>query len=96
MLRTISGLQIEMYKPDILVTMSFDAYGSISDYARGEEISELGRQLMSEALDKYERDNPDFWLLNFSVLPSLFQKWRNSGSRFGYYSYNTYICEDGS
>ena len=60
MLRTISGLQIEMYKPDILVTMSFDAYGSISDYARGEEISELGRQLMSEALDKYERDNPDF------------------------------------
>ena len=58
MLRTISGLQIEMYKPDILVTMSFDAYGSIADYARGEEISELGRQLMSEALDKYERDNP--------------------------------------
>ena len=40
--------------------MSFDAYGSISDYARGEEISELGRQLMSEALDKYERENPDF------------------------------------
>ena len=56
MLRTISGLQIQMYKPDILVTMSFDAYGSIADYARGEEISELGRRLMSDALDKYERE----------------------------------------
>ncbi|MGN0191472.1 MAG: patatin-like phospholipase family protein [Candidatus Cryptobacteroides sp.] len=54
MLRTISGLQIQMYKPDVLVTMSFDSYGSISDYARGEEISDLGRKLMSEALDKYE------------------------------------------
>lgn len=54
MLRTISGLQIQMYKPDVLVTMSFDAYGSIADYARGEEISEIGRKLMSEALDRYE------------------------------------------
>ena len=54
MLSTISGLQIQMYKPDVLVTMNFDAYGSIGDYARGEEISELGRKLMSDALDKYE------------------------------------------
>ena len=54
MLSTISGLQIQMYKPDILVTMNFDAYGSIGDYARGEEISELGRKLMAEAIDKYE------------------------------------------
>ena len=52
MLRTISGLQIQMYKPDVLVTMNFDAYGSIADYARGEEISELGRKLMADALDK--------------------------------------------
>ena len=55
MLRTISGLQIQMYKPDVLATMNFDSYGAIADYARGEEISELGRSLMSEALDKYER-----------------------------------------
>ena len=55
MLSTISGLQIKMYKPDVLVTMNFDAYGSIGDYARGEEISDLGRKLMSEALDRYER-----------------------------------------
>ncbi|MGM9740109.1 MAG: patatin-like phospholipase family protein [Candidatus Cryptobacteroides sp.] len=41
--------------PDVLVTMNFDAYGSIGDYARGEEISDLGRKLMSEALDRYER-----------------------------------------
>ena len=52
MLRTISGLQIQMYKPDVLVKMNFDAYGSIADYARGEEISELGRKLMADALDK--------------------------------------------
>lgn len=57
MLRTISGLQIQMYKPDILVTMSFDAYGEIADYARGVEISEIGRRLMSEALDKYEKQD---------------------------------------
>lgn len=54
MLSTISGLQIKMYNPDVLVTMNFDAYGSIRDYARGEEISDLGRKLMSEALDRYE------------------------------------------
>ena len=52
MLRSISGLQIQMYKPDVLVTMNFDTYGSIADYARGEEISELGRKLMADALDK--------------------------------------------
>lgn len=54
MLRTIANLQLEMYKPDVLVKMSFDSYSTITDYAKGEEISEKGRQLMAEALDKYE------------------------------------------
>lgn len=54
MLRTIANLQLEMYRPDVVVTMSFDSYSTITDYAKGEEISEKGRQLMAEALDLYE------------------------------------------
>ncbi len=44
----------EIYKPDILVKMPFDAYDEIGDYARAREISEAGRELMREALDRYE------------------------------------------
>ncbi len=44
----------ELYKPEVLVKMPFDAYDNISDYANAREISEMGRKLMSEALDKYE------------------------------------------
>ena len=44
----------ERYKPDVLVKMPFDAYGEISDYANAREISEAGRRLMKEALDRYE------------------------------------------
>ncbi len=47
-------LMTEIYPPDILVRMPFDAFGSIADYARAEEICEAGRKLMKEALDKYE------------------------------------------
>jgi NTE family protein len=49
-----SELSIALYKPDIVVKMPFDAYGEIADYAKAKEISEIGRQLMREALDKYE------------------------------------------
>lgn len=49
-----SELSIALYHPDIVVKMPFDAYGEIADYAKAKEISEIGRQLMSEALDKYE------------------------------------------
>lgn len=53
---TIAKLETEMYRPDILVTMSMDSYGamSFSDYTKGEEISERGRILMADALDRYE------------------------------------------
>ena len=44
----------ERYKPEILVKMPFDAYGEVGDYARAREISEAGRILMKEALDRYE------------------------------------------
>ena len=49
-----SELSIALYRPDIVVKMPFDAYGEIADYAKAREISEIGRRLMSEALDKYE------------------------------------------
>lgn len=49
-----SELSIALYKPDIVVKMPFDAYGEIADYAKAKEISDIGRQLMREALDKYE------------------------------------------
>lgn len=49
-----SELSIALYRPDIVVKMPFDAYGEIADYAKAREISEIGRQLMREALDKYE------------------------------------------
>lgn len=48
-------LMAEIYPPDILVNMPFDSFGAISDYARAKEICEIGRELMKEALDKYEK-----------------------------------------
>lgn len=52
--RTISMLSVQLYKPDVLVSMNFDTYGPIPDYAKGEEIAAKGRELMSAALDEYE------------------------------------------
>ena len=48
---------INMYPPDVLVNMPFDAYGNISDYARADEIAETGRILMKTALDRYEDEH---------------------------------------
>ena len=48
-------LMMKLCPPDVLVNMPFDSFGAISDYARAEEICEVGRGLMKEALDKYER-----------------------------------------
>lgn len=44
----------ERYRSEILVKMPFDAFGEIGDYAKAMEISDMGRKLMSEALDLYE------------------------------------------
>ena len=49
-----SELSIALHRPDIVVKMPFDAYGEIADYAKAQEISEIGRQLMREALDIYK------------------------------------------
>ena len=51
-----SELSIALHRPDIVVKMPFDAYGEIADYAKAKEISEIGRHLMREALDRYENE----------------------------------------
>lgn len=53
---TLAREAAERFKPEILVKMPFDAFDEIGDYARAKEISEAGRQLMKEALDKYEKN----------------------------------------
>ena len=55
-----SKLAAELYRPDILVNMPFDAYGDISDYAKASEIAEAGRILMKTALDRYEDEHSTF------------------------------------
>jgi len=51
---SLARLAIRNDPPDILVEMPFDAYTAISDYGRGAEIAERGRELMAAALDRYE------------------------------------------
>ncbi len=51
---SLAKVAAERFSPDVLVKMPFDAYGEIGDYAKAREISEAGRELMAEALDKYE------------------------------------------
>ncbi len=53
---TLAREAAERFKPEILVKMPFDAFDEIGDYARAKEISEAGRQLMKEALDRYENN----------------------------------------
>lgn len=47
-------LSIALHRPDVVARMPFDAYGDLADYAKAEEIAELGRSLMAEALDRFE------------------------------------------
>ena len=53
---TLARQEAESFKPEILVKMPFDAFDEIGDYARAKEISEAGRHLMKDALDKYENN----------------------------------------
>ena len=48
-------LSIALHRPDVVVRMPFDAYGDLADYAKAEEIADLGRSLMAEALDRFEQ-----------------------------------------
>lgn len=48
-------LTLQLHRPDVLVRMPFDAYGDIADYAKAKDIAEIGKELMRNALDEYER-----------------------------------------
>lgn len=49
-------MMLQMYPPEVVVNMPFDSFGAISDYAKAEEISAMGRELMKKALDDYESE----------------------------------------
>ena len=55
---SLARFAVRCNPPDILVEMPFDAYSAISDYGRGAEIAEKGRELMAAALDRYEATAP--------------------------------------
>ena len=48
-------LMLQLYRPDVLVKMTFDSYGDMGDYVKAREISDIGYRLMNEALDRYEQ-----------------------------------------
>ena len=54
---TISRMGIELTPPDILVDLPFDTYHGVYGYSHAEEVATVGRQLMAEALDRYEKKN---------------------------------------
>lgn len=49
-----SRMALRLTPPDVLATMSFDEHSDMSDYANAKATAERGRQLMAEALDRYE------------------------------------------
>lgn len=51
---TMARQRIALTPPDILVSLPYDSYQGVPAYARAGEIIEKGRELMSEALDRYE------------------------------------------
>lgn len=51
---SIARIGIELTPPDILVSLPFDSYHGVYGYSHAPEIVEKGRELMAEALDKYE------------------------------------------
>ena len=48
-----SNLMLQLFRPDILATMPQYAFTTF-DFDRAEEIIESGRQLMHNAIDRYE------------------------------------------
>lgn len=53
---TIARMGIELARPDILIDLPFDSYHGVYGYAHAEEIVRKGRELMADALNKYENN----------------------------------------
>ena len=50
----LARMGIELTPPDILVDLPFDTYHGVYGYSHAQEIAQIGRSLMAEALDRYE------------------------------------------
>jgi hypothetical protein len=54
---SLARIGIELTPPDVLASLPFDSYHGVYGYSHAEEIATLGRQLMANALDDYEKKN---------------------------------------
>jgi len=52
---SIARQGIEICPPDILVSLPFDSYHGVYGYSHAKEIAAVGRKLMADALDQYEK-----------------------------------------
>ena len=52
---TIARMGVELARPDVLADLPFDSYHGVYGYSHAREICEKGRELMAQALDKYEK-----------------------------------------
>ena len=53
MIQRISALMVRIYKPDILVSIQGDTYGTL-EFHKAQQIMEMGRRSMREAIEEYE------------------------------------------
>lgn len=53
MIQRISALMVRIYKPDILVSIPGDTYGTL-EFHKAQQIMEMGRRSMREAIEEYE------------------------------------------
>ena len=54
---SLARIGIELTPPDVLASLPYDSYHGVYGYSHAQEIATLGRQLMAEALDQYEKKN---------------------------------------
>lgn len=54
---SLARIALEKTPPDILVSLPFDSYHGVYGYSHAAEIIEIGRRLMADALDQYEKKN---------------------------------------
>lgn len=54
---SLARIGLELTPPDVLASLPFDSYHGVYGYSHAEEIATIGRQLMAEALDQYEKEH---------------------------------------
>ena len=50
----LARMGIDLTPPDILVDLPFDTYHGVYGYSHAQEVAQIGRNLMAEALNRYE------------------------------------------